>query len=72
MVYEQMAFINFQWLVGYMLQAHAGQVAPTYTLDESHRTWTTKIVQADKSVEENIKGCKEMKIWDQTMYLQRK
>ncbi len=30
---------------------------------------TTKVVHAIKSVEENIEDCKEMKIWDQTMYL---
>ncbi len=40
-----------------------------YTLDGSHRTVTTEVVQAIKSVEENIKDNKEKKIWDQTMYL---
>ncbi len=39
------------------------------TLDDSHRTGTTKVVQAIKSVKENIEDNKEMKIWDQTMYL---
>ncbi len=39
------------------------------TLDDSYCTRTTEIVQAIKSVEENINDSKEMKIWDQTMYL---
>ncbi len=34
------------------------------TLKDSHCTGTTKIVQAIKSVEENIEDSKEMKIWD--------
>ncbi len=40
-----------------------------YTLYDSHRTGTTEVVQAFKSVEENIEDNKEMKIWDQKMYL---
>ncbi len=39
------------------------------TLHDSHRTGTTEIVQAIKSIEENIEDNKEMKIWDQAMYL---
>ncbi len=35
------------------------------TLDDSHCTQTTEIVQAIKCVEENIEDRKEMKIWDQ-------
>ncbi len=38
----------------------------------AHRTGTTEVVQAIKSVEENIDDNKEMKIWDQIMYLKRK
>ncbi len=38
----------------------------------SHHTGITEIVQAIKSIEENIEENKEMKIWDQTMYLLRK
>ncbi len=34
------------------------------TLDNSHHTGTTKVVQATKSVEQNIDDNKEMKIWD--------
>ncbi len=37
----------------------------TDTLDDSHCTGTTEIVQAIKNVE-NIADSKEMKIWDQT------
>ncbi len=44
----------------------------TSTLDDSHRTGTTEMVQAIKGVEENNEDSKEMKIWDQTMYLSRK
>ncbi len=36
-----------------------------YTPDDWHRTGTTEIVQAIKSVEDR----KEMTIWNQTMYL---
>ncbi len=46
-----------------------GQNLYLYTLDDSHRTGTTKIVQAIKSVEENIEDSKEMKLLDQIMYL---
>ncbi len=35
----------------------------------AHHTETNEILQAIKSVEENIEDSKEMKIWDQTMYL---
>ncbi len=38
------------------------------TLDDSHYTWTTEVVQAIKSVEENIEDNKEMKIWDKIMH----
>ncbi len=38
-------------------------------LNDSRHTGTTEIVQAIKSVKENIEDSKEMKIWDQTMYL---
>ncbi len=38
-------------------------------LVDNHRTGTTEIVQAIKSVEENIEDNKEMKIRNQTMYL---
>ncbi len=41
----------------------------TCTIDDSRRTGTTEIVQAIKSVKENIEDSEEMKIWDQTMYL---
>ncbi len=40
-----------------------------YTLDNSDHTGTTEIVQAIKRVEENIENSKEMRIWDQTIYL---
>ncbi len=40
-----------------------------YTLDDSHHTGTTEIVQAIKSIEENIEDSKDMEIWDHTMYL---
>ncbi len=36
------------------------------TLDDSHRTGTTEIVQAIKIVEDNIEDNKDMEIWDQT------
>ncbi len=36
------------------------------TLDDNHRRGTTEIVQAIKSVEENVGDNKEMKIRDQT------
>ncbi len=39
------------------------------TLYDSYRTGTIEIVQAITSVEKNIKDSKEMKIWDQIMYL---
>ncbi len=39
------------------------------TLDDSHRTGATEIVQAIKSVEENTDDSKEMKIWDKIMDL---
>ncbi len=44
-------------------------IRDNFTLDDSHRTGTTEIVQAIKSVEENTEDSKEMKIWDKTMYL---
>ncbi len=34
------------------------------TLDNNHRTGTSEIVQAIKSVGDNIEDCKDMKIWD--------
>ncbi len=53
----------------YDLRASKIRVQPKFTLDDSHRTGTTEIVQAIKSGEENIDDNKEMKIWDQIMYL---
>ncbi len=44
-------------------------LALRYTLDNSHRTGTTEIVQTIKSIEENIEDSNDMKIWDQTIYL---
>ncbi len=38
------------------------------TLDDNHRTGTYDIVQAIKSVEENMEDCKKMKIRDETMH----
>ncbi len=43
-----------------------GQIS---TLYDSYRTGTTEIVRAIKCVEETIEDNKEMKIWDQTMYM---
>ncbi len=41
-------------------------------MDDSHRTWTTEVVEAIRSIEENIEDNKEMKkcIWKQCIYKQ--
>ncbi len=44
-------------------------ISVIYLLNDSHRSGTTEIVKAIKSVEENIEDNNEMKIWDQTLYL---
>ncbi len=59
--------IRYEWTKSHLLYYHISCMYTT--LDDSHRTGTTEIVQANKSFKENIEDGKEMKIWDQTMYL---